>query len=46
MRGPSGLRAGGRALSDQWIRIDDLIAIGADFAAEADEDEAGAADAA
>jgi uncharacterized membrane protein len=39
------LRAGGRALSDQWIRIDDLIAIGADLAA-AGEDEPGAADAA
>ena len=40
------LRAGGRALSDQWIRIDDLIAIGADVAAAAEEDEPGAADAA
>lgn len=40
------LRAGGRALSDQWIRIDDLIAIGAEFAAAAEEDEPGAADAA
>jgi uncharacterized membrane protein len=34
------LRAGGRALGDQWIRIDDLIAIGANLA-EIDEEEPG-----
>ena len=40
------LHAGGRALADQWIRIDDLIAIGADFAAAAEQGEPGTADAA
>jgi hypothetical protein len=39
------LRAGGRALGDQWIKIDDLIALGADFAAQPAV-EPGAADAA
>jgi uncharacterized membrane protein len=37
------LRAGGRALSDQWIRIDHLIALGADLSSL---EEASGADAA
>lgn len=39
------LRAGGRALSEQWIRVDDLVELGADAAADA-EGEPGSADAA